>query len=463
MSKITVKGLESFTIEDDGRTIREDGGLVGRVRSGPRGITVLFRYEFKLQGDKRDYALGSWPKKSLADIRSERDRLRVIVADGIDPTAAKKASRIEKQKAVETTLAEAEQTRVKNSTVRDLFEMWAKEGVARRDENKELRRHFEKDILQAVGHIELRKLTDTDIRTMLRKLLGRGVTRTAIIAFNDLGQMLRWGEKRQPWRGLLADGNPIDLVDMEILIPADYEEERDRILPPNEIRELANIFSSTTATYESAVIGTKRNQVHPIKRETQLALWICLGTLCRIGELLMARSEHIDLDAGTWFIPRSNVKGRRQEHVVYLSEFARRHFTELLELAGGSEWLFASRNKGKEETHVCVKSVSKQVGDRQTRFKNRSKPLANRRNDNSLILGDGVNGAWTPHDLRRTGATMMQKMGIPLDIIDRCQNHVIAGSKVRRHYLHHDYAEEKTDAWRKLGDSLDVLLNCTQN
>ena len=45
---------------------------------------------------------------------------------------------------------------------------------------------------------------------------------------------------------------------------------------------------------------------------------------------------------------------------------------------------------------------------------------------------------------------MMQALGISLELIDRCQNHVLPGSKVRRHYLHHDYADEKRAAWRAL-------------
>jgi hypothetical protein len=48
----------------------------------------------------------------------------------------------------------------------------------------------------------------------------------------------------------------------------------------------------------------------------------------------------------------------------------------------------------------------------------------------------------------------MQSLGVSLEIIDRCQNHVLPGSKVRRHYLHHDYADEKREAWRLLGDRL---------
>jgi integrase len=76
----------------------------------------------------------------------------------------------------------------------------------------------------------------------------------------------------------------------------------------------------------------------------------------------------------------------------------------------------------------------------------------------TLVLSGGARGAWTPHDLRRTGATIMQSLGIPLDTIDRCQNHVLEGSKVRRHYFHHDYAKEKRDAWRQLGERISMIL-----
>ncbi|MFO6224716.1 integrase, partial [Pseudomonas aeruginosa] len=103
-----------------------------------------------------------------------------------------------------------------------------------------------------------------------------------------------------------------------------------------------------------------------------------------------------------------------------------------------------------ERSHVDSKTVSKLIGDRQCRFKNRSKPLTGRHNDDSLVLSKGTKGEWTPHDLRRTGATMMQELGVTLEIIDRCQNHLLGGSKVRRHYLHHDYAKEKTQAWTPL-------------
>lgn len=59
------------------------------------------------------------------------------------------------------------------------------------------------------------------------------------------------------------------------------------------------------------------------------------------------------------------------------------------------------------------------------------------------------------------GRTMMQALGVSLDVIDRCQNHVLTGSRVRRHYLHHDYADEKKNAWNLLGDRLSAVLSST--
>ena len=140
--------------------------------------------------------------------------------------------------------------------------------------------------------------------------------------------------------------------------------------------------------------------------------------------------------------------------MVYLSPFALPQFRALHSRTCNARWCFPGRDG---ESHVDVKSVSKQVGDRQHRFKQR-KALRNRRNDNSLVLSGGENGEWTPHDLRRTGATMMQALGVMPDVIDRCQNHVLAGSRVRRHYLKHDYADEAKQAWAKLGAAIEAAL-----
>ncbi|EKY4110961.1 tyrosine-type recombinase/integrase [Pseudomonas aeruginosa] len=458
MAKLTAKQLEALTAADDGKILREDGGLVARVRAGVRGVTVQFRYEFKLDGLKRDQSLGSWPKKSLAQIRAERDEVKATASKGINPTAARKAAKIEAQAAITATITEAERQAAENKTVADLFDEWLRDGVSRQDENAELRRSFTKDVLPLIGKKPLRNLTEKDLLTVLRAVKNRGLNRAVVIRSKDIGQMLRWAEKRKPWRTLMADGNPADLVDVKKLLDHDYQEQRDRLLSPDEIRELRDIFARLEQDYDALPTGQKYSGIRPVNLRVQCAAWICLSTLCRIGELLKAEWRHVDLDKGTWFIPAEATKGhkgKRQDHHVFLSTFALAQFKRLKRDTGHTLFCFPSKD---EKNHVDTKTVSKLIGDRQCRFKSRSKPLAGRHHDDSLVLSRGAKGEWTPHDLRRTGATMMQELGVTLEIIDRCQNHLLGGSKVRRHYLHHDYAKEKTEAWRLLGEKLETFM-----
>lgn len=456
-AKWTTRELQAIPLDWKGDTLSDGGGLSGEARVSGDAVSVRFKYAFRWADKVAWFQCGTWPVVDLAEIRERRDEAKRQVAAGINPNDRKQAERIENQKAVEATIEQDRQDRIENLTVKDLFDVWVADGVARQDDNAELKRLFNKDVLPCIGDKPLRELADTDILAMLRKMQRRGVIRLVVVAYNDTNQMLAWGEKRQPWRGLLINGNPCDLVDVNKLLPDHYEEERDRTLSPAEIRELRDIFQCTEDDWLKA--PDRRATPRPFPHKSQLALWICLGTLCRIGELLMARWEHVDFDEGMWFIPRENVKGgrgKKQEHYVFMSDFTRRQFEALKEITGESEWLFPARNKKGEETHICLKSISKGVGDRQEQFKNR-KPLKNRRHDNTLVLAGGANGEWTPHDLRRTGATMMQGLGVSLDVIDRCQNHLLAG-RVRRVYLRHDYQTEKTLAWRKLGDRVDAIL-----
>lgn len=459
MAKITVKQLEALTPADDGKTLREEGGLTAKVRAGVRGITALFRYEFKMGGTKRDHRLGSWPKKSLAQIRAERDEVRASVTKGIDPATARKAAKIEARTAIIATIAEAERLAAENKTVIDLFEEWMRDGVSRQDGNAELRRSFSRDVLPIIGDKPLRNITEKDLLTVLRSIKARGLNRTVVIRSKDINQMLRWAEKRKPWRTLMVDGNPADLIDVNKLLDHDYQEQRDRLLSTSEIQELHQIFARLERKYDALPAGRKYSGIRPVNLRVQCAVWICLSTLCRIGELLKAEWRHIDLNTGTWFIPAEATKGqkgKRQDHHVFLSAFALNQFKHLKTVTGHTPFCFPSKN---ENSHVDTKTVSKLIGDRQCCFKNRSKPLSGRHHDDSLVLTQGKQREWTPHDLRRTGATMMQELGITLEIIDRCQNHLLGGSKVRRHYLHYDYAKEKTEAWRMLGERLENIIS----
>jgi integrase len=444
-----------------GETLSDGDGLSGDVRVAKDGsISVRFKYAFKWAARVAWYQCGTWPKLGMEAIRTTRDNARELLRQGVNPRDHTRAERISKQSELEATIAQAARDDAQNLPFQKLFEAWIADGVARKDDNGELRRAFGKDVLPAIATKPVKDVTEHDLRAILRIMVKRGVNRMAVRTYHDLVQLFRWASRRQPWRTLLAEGNPADLLEIQKIVAENYDinTERDRILDSAEIRELHAILARTNAAYGAAT--KKYEAIRPLKKETQLAIWICLSTMCRIGELLVAEWRHVNLKRGEWFIPKANVKatrGKQQDQLVFLSSFALEHFKTLQELTGDGGWCFPARNT---VGPISVKTISKQIGDRQVRFKER-KCLGKRQNNNSLVLSKGKNGEWTPHDLRRTGATIMQSLKVSLDVIDRCQNHVLAGSRVRRHYLHHDYAEEKRDAWQLLGRHIEATLATT--
>lgn len=448
---LTVKAIESAKPKDKEYKLTVDRSLYIRVSAS--GVkTWLVRYV--VDGVQKQYRL---PKPfgtsgdgfmSLAEAKAFNANIQSLARDGIDYQTQQIEQRQMKVDA-------AEQNKTEASTFNDLYLVWLRDGVSRSDGNKYITQSFSKHAIPVLGAIEVRKLTEHDLRATYRAIIESGKVATAVELSKDIRQMLRWAEMRKPWRALLIDGNPSELVEIDKLVPMDYTKERTRFLSIDEIQKLKAAFDNATKIYADAPskYGTER----PIKKEIQIAMWLCLSTICRIGELLMTEWKHVNFKEKTWFIPAANTKGERggkRDQLVYLSDFALDQFKQLHKLSGDTLWAFPAKNN---DGHVCVKSASKLIGDRQVQFKSRTKKLKFRVESNSLVLGEEE---WTPHDLRRTGATMMQKLKVHRDVINLCQNHVI-GTKVDRVYLLDDYADEKREAWQKLGDRLEAILNAS--
>ncbi len=95
--------------------------------------------------------------------------------------------------------------------------------------------------------------------------------------------------------------------------------------------------------------------------------------------------------------------------------------------------------------------LTKQVHDRQTPSDAKKRSKAN----SGLVLSGG---RWTPHDLRRTGATIMGENGVLPEVIERCLNHK-KPSKLIRTYQRQERLAERRAAWSVLGDVLDKIVN----
>lgn len=458
-AKWTAIALNAIKPDWKGDTLSDGEGLSGDVRFNDKlELLISFRYAFKWNGKVCWYFCGSYPANDLKDIREKRDQARECVRSGIDPRIKNDTDKIEARENQAAILEREAKRKSESLTIQNMMEAWLEDGVKRANNNKSITQSFNKHILPVIGKIEVRSLTEEHLSKIYKSIIKEGKNTTAFELSKDVHQMISWAEKRQPWRSLLANGNPASLIEIGKLLPDDFSKIRERTLSIDELKKLKQVFEEKSNQY--ALAEKKYGTERPLKKEVQIAMWLCLSTLCRIGELLMTEWSHVDFDRRTWFIPKQNTKKNgkkdtRTDHTVYLSDFALKQFKELHKLTGETKWAFPARYL---KSHVTVKSASKLIGDRQVMFTNRKKKLKYRIENNSLVLGDQE---WTPHDLRRTGATIMQGLlGLNngLLISDLCLHHkVVTGSA--RHYLFEGYDSAMREGWQLLGDRLEAILN----
>ena len=368
-NKWTVKELEAIPMSWKGESLSGGNGLAGEVRVSSKGqVTVAWRYGFKSNGKKTWHYCGAWPTHTLAEIHQERDAAKSHVSDGIRPIDQKQVDRLEKQNQVKASIGESRRLLEDEKSVFDMYKAWLSDGVNRKDGNKNLRRSFEKDVIPFIGHLSVESMTEDELRSLLRSIVQRGASRTAVQVYNDIVQWFSWSEKRKPWRRLMSEGNPADLIEIARIVPANYflNKERSRVFSSSEIRELRTVFKEMDTDYELA--PNKRSAQHPLLKTTQIALWLCLSTCCRIGELLLVKWIHIDFRNSTWLIPPENSKRTKGEnpkaHEIWLSDFARSQFQLLQQIRGDSDWCFPARNALRVNSHVDLNRVKRGCGPR---------------------------------------------------------------------------------------------------
>ncbi len=422
--------------------------------------TVPCRFN-SFDGKFREVLVGTWPKSDITTIRKDRDALRVKIQNGIDPVAQNQLAREQVQSDREADhlrlVAEREAELLKieadrqeavhqqqlrlqalaektaRMTVRSLFDQWQRlELIQRADKGSEVLRSFERDVFPLIGNVAAADVSKAHIQEIVDTIKSRAtptqnMVRTAKKTLADLRQMFGFALDRD-----YVDADPTARL-KKARIGADVE--RDRVLSE---AELILLFQKLP---QSGLAGT-----------SQLALLIQLATAARIGEVLAARWEHVDFERRNLTLPETK-NGKR--HEVWLSDFALHQLTSLHESTGLTAWLFPATQAKKDQPdfadHVCVKTVTKQVGDRQ---RPGDVPMSGRSKDVDALVLPG--GKWTPHDLRRTAATTMAELGALPDVVEKCLNHTEAG-KVKRIYQRAQYEGPMREAWRLLGDRLSLL------
>ncbi|GLR87992.1 tyrosine-type recombinase/integrase [Bradyrhizobium iriomotense] len=365
----------------DGRAALGDGACKGLwIRCTTSGLKT-WSYAYKQDGQARRVTLGEYPAMSLAKARIEVDELRSLKRGGKDPRAVQAAARLERSRVVLT---------VEQLADNYLAHLKAKGKISwRADERymKRLKAHVSSD--PATGRrLQLGKRSAASItKRDLTEALAAAAAKSKVSA-NRMQSTLRtmWG-----WASD-RDDVPSNIM-AGVKKVGGKERSKDRVLTPAELQSLL------------AALDDDACKASPIVR---LALKGILLTAQRPGEVagMMVSELVLEHETPHWIIPRHRTKNKKAEHTVPLSPAAVLVIQAAME-ASKAGWegrndrpVFASRFT--KMTHLARHSLSHAV--------------------RRILKGKKLT-KFTPHDLRRTAATLAQSRRIPRDYVKALLNH----------------------------------------
>jgi integrase len=390
-----------------------DGLLVGLYlivqTSGAKSFAVRYRH----RGRARKHTLGSYPALDLAAARTSGAQALRAAAMGQDPAADKKTERADEIRGRRDLF---------ENVARDFIERYAKPRSAakgRPDAWKETARilglRAETDnpnkLVEAAGDVmprwrgrKLQEITKRDLNELLDTICDRGASIMANRTLAAIRKLFNWCVARDILRASPCAG---------IGRPAS-ETSRDRVLTGTELRLI----------WQAAEI-----EGYPYGPLVQLLIL----TGQRLSEVAELRWEELDLEKQVWTLPPERVKNGSR-HDVPLSAAAMAVINDLPRIATPGRFIFTSH------------------GDRPVASFSRAK----KRLDAAIgaIVGSEVPAHWTFHDLRRSMASGMARLGVPLPVIEKILNHSSGTFRgVVGVYQRHSYAEEKREALEAWGSS----------
>jgi integrase len=358
------------------------------------------------------WTIGKHGKLTPDQARAEARRLAALVEQGIEPRELEAQKLAEQDEAARRA---AERARLESELAFDrVSDLWldhyANEKSRRPSSVRTARMIVGSYLKPALGNKPLPHIGRTDLQAVIDGIPHRQkATRRNVFAYASV--LFGWALKR----GLIP-ANPI--VAME---KPEAPAARDRVLSDDEI---ASVWQATSA------LG---NPFMPFFR-----LLIITGQ--RRSEVAGLNWAELSRDEALWTLPAARAKNGAA-HLVPLSALA---VEELDRLAGGSQWPRAGlvlTTTGK--TPVSGISKAKAALDAAAARQRHNAPLP----------------AWRIHDLRRTLATGLQRLGVRFEVTEAVLNHV-SGAKggVAGIYQRHDWKEEKRSALDAWGRHVAAIL-----
>jgi integrase len=367
--------------------------------SGAKSWAVRYR----LAGQPKKLTLGPYPAIDLATARKRAQEAIGDVAGGKDPASEKKATR-----ALARAERDAEDSRL-DRIAASYLDRYVKRSVGEAW-GKEIERLLRVEILPKLGDKHIAAIKKANILDLLDAIVDRGSPITANRAFAVLRQLFNWA----------ADRDLITVSPMPKSAPAP-ENARDRVLSDKEIRLVWRAFDQIGRPFGS--IGK-----------------LLLLTGARRDEIAEGSWSEIDLEARTWTIPRTRTKNE-EAHEIPLSDTALDILRDLPRIAGKLDLVFTTTGRtavsGFSKAKAAIDAAVLEILKEKTRDRGED--------------ADAAFPHFTLHDLRRTVATNMQKLGVRLEVTEAVLNHM-SGSRagIVGVYQRHKWSTEKRaalDAW----------------
>lgn len=398
MSKaLTVRTIESMR-PGPARQEIPDGLIAGLYLVVQPSGAKSWACRYRAAGTPRKLTLGTYPAIDLKAARELAQRALVDAAGGKDPAAEKQAARSAAKMPSDRDLIE--------KVAEAFIERYAKANT-RESSWKETKRILDKEVVPAWKGRRLPEIGRADVHELLDGIVDRGAPILANRVLAAVRKMFGWAVERG-----LVDASPCE----KVKAPS-AERSRDRVLSDDELRQVWRAADAIGwpfgALFKVLILtGQRRNEV---------------GSM---------RWSELDLDKKLWTLPRERAKNDVQ-HSVPLSEPA---LTILRGLPRVGPYVFSTNGK----TPVSGYTRAKQRLD--------------------AALPKAVDGgsvpAWVLHDLRRTAASGMARLGIALPVIERVLNHV-SGSfgGIVGVYQRHSFADEKGHALEAWGAFVERLVS----
>jgi integrase len=395
-------------------------GLVFRLTpNGARTWSVYYR----AKGAQRRLTLGPYrPEDSaedgltLGEARAKAREVLRAAADDRDPQAEKMQSRREALRSGVTLAVVAEKWLAAGRTMKG-----ARRGQPWRPKTREeFERLVRDEITPVLGDMKPEAVTKREIRALYDRIEAR----SASVAKHTLAVL----------RLLYTWAAEEDHVDAVPLFPkrGTQSNKRTRVLEEAEIRAVVKTLDAGLGEH------ARPDRVEPMAEAFRLILL----TAQRRGEVLSMRWNDVteEKDGAWWTIPADRHKGGR-DHRVPLTAAAVDALKRLHSIVSSDTWVFPTP-KGNITTGRKARGTSPPHAPH----------VANPQKAASRLWAKSqVTGA-TLHDLRRTAATYMVRLGTPRLVVGKVLGH--ADTDVTGRYDKHAYDREKRAALRRWGDEL---------